>query len=225
MKTEYKPIYEFSTLTRIFHWIRAISIFLLIATGFYLAYPFLAPNNFTWKPIGFLYALMRSWHLIFGFLLISVSIFRVYIFLFSKECRMERNSFADLVNPVVWWKILKTYLLIGIHPHMRGSYNPIQLVTYIGVMFLIFAIALTGLILYTHVYHDGLGGFLSFLRPLEVPFGGIANVRAIHHILTWAFIIFLPVHIYMAVWNSTRYPGAGIDTIISGYKFEKDQQH
>lgn len=225
METKYRSIYEFSRLTRIFHWIRAFSIFALIATGFYIAYPFLAPNNFTGEPVGFLYALMRSWHLIFGFLLIAVSIFRIYIFLFSKECHIERRSFLDLINPIVWVKIIGNYLFIAVHPHIKGAYNPIQLVTYIGVMFLIFAISLTGLILYAHVFHEGLGGFLSFLRPLEVFFGGIANVRGIHHILTWAFIIFLPIHIYMAVWNATRYPGAGVDTIVSGYKFEKDGQH
>ena len=32
---------EFSGLTRLFHWLRALCIFTLIATGFYIAYPFL----------------------------------------------------------------------------------------------------------------------------------------------------------------------------------------
>lgn len=81
METRYKAVLEFSKLTRIFHWIRALAIFGLIATGFYLAYPFLAPNNFTGEPVGFLYALMRSWHLILGFLLIAVTIFRLYLLL------------------------------------------------------------------------------------------------------------------------------------------------
>lgn len=223
METKYKAVYEFSKLTRIFHWIRALTIFGLIATGFYIAYPFLAPDNFTGEPTGFLYALMRSWHLILGFLLIAVTIFRCYL-LFTKECALERRSILDFFNPLVWFGVLKSYLLFGGHPHLKGAYNPLQLATYLGVMFLIFAISLSGLVLYAHVYHQGLGGFIApLMKPLEVLCGGIANVRLLHHILTWAFVIFIPIHIYMASWNSAKFPGAGVDTIFSGVKFEKDE--
>ncbi|MCI5968298.1 Ni/Fe-hydrogenase, b-type cytochrome subunit [Helicobacter sp.] len=222
METKYKRVVEFSKLTRIFHWIRAITIFVLIGTGFYLGYPFLAPNNFSGEPTGFLYALMRSWHLIFGFALIAVTIFRIYLF-FTKECAKERRSFSDFINPMVWIGVIKAYLLLGGHPHLKGSYNPLQLITYITIMLLILAISLTGLVLYANVYHEGFGGFIApLMKPIEVLCGGLANVRSIHHILTWAFVIFIPIHIYMAVWNATRYPGGGIDSIISGAKFEKE---
>ena len=223
METRYRAVLEFSKLTRIFHWIRALAIFGLIATGFYLAYRFLAPNNFTGEPVGFLYALMRSWHLILGFLLIAVTIFRLYLLL-TKECALERRSILDFFNPFVWFGVLKSYLLFGGHPHLKGAYNPLQLATYLGVMLLIIAISLSGLVLYAHVYHEGLGGFIApLMKPLEVLCGGIANVRLIHHILTWAFVIFIPIHIYMASWNSAKFPGAGVDTIFSGVKFEKDE--
>lgn len=224
METKYKAVYEFSKLTRIFHWIRALAIFVLIATGFYLAYPFLAPNNFTGEPTGFLYASVRSWHLIIGFVLIAITIFRFYLLFFTRECAMERRSVLDFFNPFVWFGILKTYLLFGGHPHLKGTYNPLQFITYLGVFFLIVAISLSGLVLYAHVYHDGLGGMIApLMKPLEVLCGGIANVRLMHHILTWAFILFIPIHIYMASWNSVKFPGSGVDTIFSGVKFEKEQ--
>ncbi len=222
METKYRSVVEFSKLTRIFHWVRAVSIFALIATGFYIAYPFLAPNNFTGEPVGFLNALMRSWHLFFGFLLIAVTIFRLYLLL-TKECAMERRSFLDLFNPFVWFGIFRAYLLLGGHPHIKGAYNPLQFVTYMIVMLLIIAVSLTGLALYAHVYHNGLGGFIApLVKPIEVLCGGLAGVRLVHHILTWAFVIFIPIHIYMAVWNATRYPGSGVDTILNGVKFERE---
>lgn len=217
----YEGEVEFSALTRWFHWIRALAIFVLIATGFYIAYPFLAPEKNP-EPTGFLYALMRSWHQIFGFVLIAVTIFRMYLFIFDKQSRVERRSFLDLINPMMWFRQLRNYMLLGTHPHLKGAYNPVQFIAYIGLMGLIVLISVTGIILYCNVYHDGLGAILfDICKPLEVAFGGIANVRAIHHITTWAFVIFIPVHIYMATWNSVRYPNGGIDSIFSGIRYHK----
>lgn len=212
---------EFTALTRWFHWVRAIAIFALIPTGFYIAYPFLTPFV-GGEPTNFLYALMRSWHQIFGFVLIAVTIFRIYLLIFDKGCSAEIRSFRDIVNPIIWFKQVRNYLLLGPHPHMKGVYNPIQLAAYIALFGLIALISITGIILYYNVYHDGLGAVLMVIfKPLEPMFGGLANVRAIHHITTWAFVIFVPVHIYMATWNSARYPNGGIDSIFSGFRYHK----
>ena len=88
-----------------------------------------------------------------------------------------------------------------------------------------FGIILTGLILYVHVYHEGLGGLLyNALRPFEVMFGGLAEVRTYHRILMWVVIIFLPVHIYMAVFNSIKGRDGSLDAIFSGYKYIRDDE-
>lgn len=212
---------EFTALTRWFHWVRAIAIFVLIVTGFYIAYPFLTPARNA-EPTNFMYALARSWHQIFGFMLIAVTIFRVYLFIFDKGCKSERASFRDIINPMMWFKQIRNYLLMGSHPHLKGVYNPVQLMAYIGLLALIVIISVTGIILYYNVYHDGLGAILfAIFKPVEVMMGGLASVRMIHHVTTWAFVIFIPVHIYMASWNAARYPNGGVDSIFSGYRYHK----
>ncbi|RAX59228.1 Ni/Fe-hydrogenase, b-type cytochrome subunit [Helicobacter monodelphidis] len=223
MKTEtFKRHVEFSVATRILHWLRALCIFFLIATGFYLGYPFIIPVQNA-EPTGFLYALIRSWHQIIGFALIGVTLFRVYIFFFSKGAKQERLTFDDVLKPSVWIAIIKAYLLIGHHPHQKGAYNPIQLVTYIMIMLLIFVMCITGLTLYANVYHEGLGGFIGgIFKPVEVMLGGLSSVRLIHHYATWVFVIFVPLHIYLATWNAVRYPGGGLDTMAGGYRYDKD---
>jgi Ni/Fe-hydrogenase 1 B-type cytochrome subunit len=50
-------------------------------------------------------------------------------------------------------------------------------------------------------------------------FGGLAFVRELHHWLTWGFIIFLLIHIYMAVWCGIRFKHNSVDSIISGYDY------
>ncbi len=216
--------YEFSSGTRWTHWIRAISIFILTVTGFYIAYVFVSPEVSS-KPDLFLNAKFRMWHEIFGFLLIAVTIYKAYLFLFDKISKKERVAILDVLNPIIWYRQIKYYLFLGEHPHLRGAYNPVQFVAYVGLYFLVFLVSLTGLILYVHVYHDGLGGAMfDLLRPIEVMMGGLAAVREIHHIAMWGILIFVPVHIYMAVFNSVMGREGAIDSIISGYRFGKPHE-
>ncbi|RXJ60839.1 Ni/Fe-hydrogenase, b-type cytochrome subunit [Candidatus Marinarcus aquaticus] len=218
-----KKHYEFSVWLRITHWVRALAIVILTFTGFYLGYPFIAPALNMGEPTNFFNALMRSWHQIFGFLLICVTIGKSYLFILDKESKIERVSVKDFLSLKIWINQIKYYLFIGKHPHLKGVYNPLQFVAYVGVYAALFVICLTGVILYVHVYHEGLGGLLyPLMRPIEVLLGGLAMVREIHHIAMWFFIIFLPIHIYLAVFNSIFGEEGSMDSIISGYKWEKE---
>ncbi|MDY0238645.1 MAG: Ni/Fe-hydrogenase, b-type cytochrome subunit [Campylobacterales bacterium] len=218
-----KTSYQFSSGLRWTHWIRAIAIFALTATGFYLAYVFVAPG-ISDEPVLFLNAKMRMWHLVFGFLLIAATIFKIYLFIFDKTSRLERVSLIDFLNPKIWIAQIKYYLFIGKHPKLRGVYNPLQVVAYGSLYFLVILISITGLVLYVHSYHEGLGGFLyDYMRSIEVMMGGLASVREIHHIAMWGILIFVPVHIYMAIFNSIMGKEGSMDSIISGYKFKKPE--
>ena len=220
-----KKHYEFSSWLRITHWVRVVAIIILTFTGFYIAVPFIAPALNQGEPNNYLYALMRSWHIIFGFVLIAVSLGKLYLFIFDKQSKVERDSFWDFISPKVWFKQIKYYLLIGKHPHLKGAYNPLQFIAYTGVYIAIIMICITGLILHIHVYHEGIGGLLyDILRPLEVMMGGLAWVRQLHHICMWIFIIFLPIHIYLAVFNSVYGKKGAMDSIVSGYKWEEEHK-
>lgn len=219
-----KKHYEFSSWLRITHWVRALAIVILTGTGFYIAVPFIAPALNGGEPTNFLNALMRSWHIIFGFVLIAVTLGKFYLFFFDKQSKVERVSFWDFINPKVWIGQIKYYLLIGKHPHGKGVYNPLQFVAYVGLYAAVIVISLTGLILYVHVFHEGIGGALyDVLRPVEVMMGGLAMVREIHHIAMWVFILFLPVHVYMAVFNSIYGQTGAMDSIFSGFRWNKEK--
>lgn len=215
---------EFGGMTRFLHWVRGFMIIFLIASGFYIAYPFLQPNASS-EPTLFLQAYSRAFHCIAGFVLICASIFRVYLFFFAKSSRPERISFLQVINPLVWLQVIGAYLFIAKHPHIKGAYNPLQFMTYFALALVTFVICATGAILYANVYHNGLGGVLaSCFGWVEVVCGGLANVRAIHHIATWVFIIFIPVHIYLVIWNSVRYPNGGADAMVSGIRYSEEQR-
>ena len=219
--------FEFSAGLRWTHWLRAIAIAVLTVTGFYLTYVFIIPEASD-EPILFLNAKFRMWHEIAGFLLIAVTLFKLYLFLIDKVSMKERIAFLDFISPKVWIQQIKYYLFMGEHPHLRGVYNPLQFVAYIVLYAMVFVISITGLILYVHMYQGGgIGAFLyDYMRPIEAMLGGLAMVREIHHIVMWGILIFLPVHIYMAIFNSIMGKEGSMDAIISGYKFIKhDQKH
>jgi len=220
-KEEIERELEFSAGYRWQHWIRAISIVVLIGTGFYIAVPFISPVQ-TAQPDNFLYALFRSWHIIFGFILTYVIFYKSFMFLYGQKYQMERDAIKDVFNIKIWKKQIGYYLLVSKHPKLSGVYNPIQFMAYAGFYVMMFFLILTGFILYVHVYHDGLGGFLySPMRYFEVAFGGLAMVREIHHIAMWGVILFIVGHIYMAIYNAVFGKEGAIDAIFSGMKWHK----
>lgn len=215
--------YEFSIGYRLTHWIRFFAIIILIVSGFYLSYVFQSPN-ITSEPTNFLNAKWRFIHIVFGFIMIGVAIFKTYLFLTDPLSRKELVAIYNCLDPRIWVKQIGYYLFIcNEHPRIKGTYNPLQFVSYFFFYIILFVISVTGMILYVHVYHDGLGGiFYDICREIEILCGGLANVREIHHICMWLMMIFIPIHVYMAIFNAVKGVDGCMDAIISGYKFPKE---
>ncbi|MBE2984287.1 Ni/Fe-hydrogenase, b-type cytochrome subunit [Campylobacter sp. RM9344] len=217
-----KAEYEFSIGVRLTHWIRAIVIAFLIFSGFYISYVFIAPE-ISAEPTLFLNAKWRAAHQVAGFILIACFIFKVYLFIFDKHSRKELRSVFDFLNPKIWFSQIKYYLFLGKHPHLKGVYNPLQFASYFFFYVVLALICVSGLVLYAHVYHEGLGGAIyDIARWLEEMMGGLANVRTIHRICMWVIMIFVPIHVYMAVFNAVKGKNGAMDAIVSGYKFVKE---
>ncbi len=222
-KSGRKAVYEFSIGLRVAHWLRVVAIVVLVGTGFYLSYVFQSPIS-NGEPVNFMQAKYRFAHEVAGFLLIACVFFKAYLFFADKVSAKERISFEDVLKPKIWVEQIKFYLFLGKHPRIKGVYNPLQFMSYVLFYLVIAGIILTGLILYANVYHNGLGGVLFYvLRPIEALFGGLAEVRTWHRILMWVVIVFVCIHIYMAVFNSVKGKDGALDAIFSGYRFEKDE--
>ncbi|WP_104706221.1 Ni/Fe-hydrogenase, b-type cytochrome subunit [Helicobacter bizzozeronii] len=223
-KNSYHAYQEFSGFVRLFHWARAFAIFFLVGSGFYIAYPFLQPNSSVYSGMYFLQAYIRSVHIMLGFILIAISLFRCYLFFFDRKSGAERSSAKNIGSLNAWIKQLKVYFWIGKAQGGAGAYNPLQFIAYLGLCILLVLISLSGVVLYYNVYHNGLGAFLAPLfKWFEVLCGGLSNVRYIHHLATWGIILFVPVHVYMVVFHSIRFPDGGADSMISGMRYVKDR--
>ena len=216
-----QPIKEWSVPIRINHWGMVISIFILIVTGFYIAGPFTVYEGETVKK--FFMGDVRFVHILFGVFLSFIFIWRVYLAFFSKFHADWKDFFAftDWPNTI---KQLKFYALVSKEPaEHKCLYGPMQSLAYGGLMVMILFIVLTGVILMGAGYHAGLTGLIyKIVKPFENLVGGLAMVRWIHHILTWCFILFVVVHIYMAFWYDVMFRQGTVSSMISGIVYKKN---
>jgi len=214
---------EWSAIIRVLHWVMAITIFVLIGTGFYLARPFMTISGETTDK--FLMNNIRLVHVLFGLFLTFTFFWRVYVGFFPKyhEGWKQFLAFTDWKNLL---KQVKFYTLLSTEkPEHTYLYGPLQSIAYGGIFLLIFFIVLTGLILMGANYDTGITGLIYvILRPFETMMGGLVTVRYIHHILNWLFVLFIFIHIYMAFWYDVVYKEGTVSSIINGRVFRKIEE-
>ncbi|MEN6330535.1 MAG: Ni/Fe-hydrogenase, b-type cytochrome subunit [Smithella sp.] len=214
---------EWSVAIRINHWAMAISIFILIATGFYIADPFTVGAGETINK--FLMGDIRFIHILFGMILFFLFLWRIYLAFFSKFHADWKDFFAFMdIKATI--KQIKFYLLIEKEaPEHKWLYGPLQSLAYAGLLFMVLVIVVTGLILMGAGYHAGLTALLyKLVKPVENMMGGLATVRFIHHVFTWFFILFIVVHMYMAFWYDAILQRGTISSMISGKVFKKEKE-
>jgi Ni/Fe-hydrogenase b-type cytochrome subunit len=113
---------------------------------------------------------------------------------------------------------VRFYLMI--HPERAPQYlghNPLQQVAYTLTYLVAFLMVITGFAMYGQANP---GGFIRGATEWMVPlFGGMPRVRLLHHVLTWYFLIFIPIHIYLAIRSDLLERSGTLSSIISGGRF------
>lgn len=218
-------VYVFGRFVRITHWVRNALLIWLVLSGIYLANPFFARNLGVATADNFMMAQIRGWHVAAGWLLLAFTLARIYQFLFiNREGKLglgaELRMAPILFNWKAWRDQLAFYLLMKReHPHFTYSnYGPLQYLVYTLLYAALLVISVTGILIAAPYVQGGLATFgANLLSPIQVWLGGLANVRMVHHVAMWFFIVFTMVHIYMAVWNSMRTGNMLVEGIISGF--------
>lgn len=222
--------YVFRSFTRMAHWVRFAIMIWLVVSGLYIAIPFLARDYLTPTTFNFIQAQIRGSHVALGWILIVLTLIRIYEFAFIRadgrlglgaELRMGRVMFDGRA----WREQLAHYVLLRKDPPQQvySNYGPLQYLTYVALYAMLLGIGATGIIMAAPYQSAGLAGFAAnLLLPLETAMGGLATVRIVHHWLMWGLILFSLVHVYMAVWNSIRNRSMVIEAVISGYEVKRE---
>jgi Ni/Fe-hydrogenase b-type cytochrome subunit len=218
----YRWVYLWHWPIRAMHWVAALSIALLVVTGFYIGRPYFAP------PPGeaidhYMMGRMRFLHFAAAGALVATGIVRVY-WLLAAGNRYERlNALFPLTRKDFRNLLLvaRKYLLMRWEsgPHYLG-HNPLQQISYTFVYLVVLAQIATGFALYG--LSDPQGFFYRVLGWESLLLGGVPVVRFIHHVLTWVILIFVPIHVYLALRADFTDRGGTISSIISGGRWVRD---
>ncbi|MBI3583493.1 MAG: Ni/Fe-hydrogenase, b-type cytochrome subunit [Nitrospinae bacterium] len=205
----YEKIYEWNMVYRINHWIRAISIFTLIFTGYYIYWPFLTGGEGSQ-----LMNLMRFFHFISMYIIILSFIAQFY---FDK----------DIWEYMPTWNKIKTvpdmlayYLFLKDTHGEYGKFNPLQALTYFFWGLLLIIETLTGFAIYSGKIF-GIWDSRTAFGWVNNLLGGMPITRLVHFAIMWIFIITVPVHVYMVLLKNLTDRDSTFWSIFTGYKLKR----
>ena len=195
------------------HWIRVVSIAVLVFTGIYIHTPFIAGG-----PDSTIMASMRFFHFIAAYTVVLGLVVRVYM-AFKSTFDADWKDFSIIENLKNVPDVLAYYLFIkGSHKDYR-KYNPLQAFAYLFTGIVIIFTAITG----AAMYHGR--PFLIFpmesFRWVNNLLGGESYTRIWHILAMWYFIIFLLIHVYLAITISMINKDRTLSSIFTGYKLKK----
>ena len=223
MRVVIEEEYVWRLPVRVYHWINALCMTILFATGLYIASPVLsAPTGEAVWYKGM--AWVRYFHFSTAFIFTANFLFRLYWALFGHD---PYAKFAGFRPRPAWWgqpfkDQLASYLFIRKEEPNYCGHNPVAALTHFlfifcGTMFMI----LTGMAMYGE---NNPGGFIDVLFGWVLPvFGGSFQLHSVHHLVAWIFPVYLVLHLYAVARHDIVDHTSVTSSIITGYKTEVEE--
>ena len=205
-------IYRHRVATRLWHWINAITIFIMIGSGLMIsnAHPHLYWGNYganfdhpwlslpRWPgwvtiPGSYNLALARRWHLLFALVLGFGLLLFMIASLINRHFQRDLRVRAGELKPRNLLHDLKEHLAFRFHdPANPAAFNIFQKLSYVLVIFVLIPLMImTGLTL-----SPGMNAAWPWLLDI---FGGRSSARSIHFIAAAALVVFTVVHLLLVM--------------------------
>ncbi len=225
-KTHIEPaVYVYEAPVRLWHWINALGIFVLALSGYLIGSPL--PTMPGEASDNYLMGYIRFAHFAAAYIVAIGFLFRFYWALVGNAHARE-IFFPPLLSPRFWGGVFHEigwYLFLLKEPKKYTGHNPLAILT----MHLMFVWALLFMIVTGFaLYGEGTGYdswqyalFSSWVIPL---FGQSQDVHTWHHLVMWVIIVFVIVHVYVAVREDIMSRQSIISSMISGWRSFKDRR-
>jgi Ni/Fe-hydrogenase b-type cytochrome subunit len=211
---ERRIAYRHRLPTRIWHWVNAITVFVMLMSGLMIfnAHPHLywgqygANFDHSWLsfkgrpipgwatiPSTYNLAAARRWHLAFAWVLVLGFLIFLIVSLFNRHLQRDLAPRPDELSPRHIWDDIKDHARLRFPTGEAAlRFNILQKLAYLGIIFVVLPLViLTGLTM-----SPAMDAAWPWLTEL---FGGRQSARSIHFLCAAAIVLFIIVHLVMVV--------------------------
>lgn len=210
-------VYLWSAPLRAMHWVAAVAVVTLIVTGLYIGRPYFMTSGEA--SAHFLMGRVRFIHFTAAAVLVMTGIVRVYWLIAGNRferfgalfplTRKNLGRMGRTINAYTTFRPEKEANMVG--------HEPLQQLAYTTLYLLVVIMVVTGFAMYGQ---SNPGGIIfrafAWVPPL---LGGLQNVRLVHHVLTWAFIVFALVHVYFTLRSDYVERVGRVSSMITGGRY------
>lgn len=217
-----EPVYVYEKPVRLWHTVNGLAILVLAATGYLIADP--PASTVGEASDNYLMGTLRFVHFSAAYVLAIGFLGRVYWAFVGNE--HARALFLPPIHRADFWKgvwrEVRWYLFLEREPARHIGHNPLAGLALFGfyVLGTLFMIA-TGFALYGE--GTGAGSWASNWFGWVIPlFGGSQNLHSWHHLGMWYLLVFILIHVYVAIREEYLSRQSMLGTITTGWRTFKD---
>jgi len=217
----FRRVYVWEWPVRFYHWVTVACVAVLIGTGLVIGTPpaFLAGGD---ASSHYWFGTVRFLHFAAAFVFIFVFVLRLY-WMFAGNAHASWRAFLPLTPSGIRRQVREALQVLRIdvfqiqtHPVDYVGHNALAAWSYVAIFAVTIFVSITGLALYAPMSGWWFPHLFTWVTPL---LGGDANVRFWHHLMTWAFVLFTIIHVYLAVFHETVEAKGEISSMVSGTRF------
>jgi Ni/Fe-hydrogenase 1 B-type cytochrome subunit len=216
-------LYIWERPVRLYHWVTAFSVLVLVATGLVIGRPPALMTTADASATNW-FGTVRLLHFASGFLFMFAFVVRVY-WLFAGNRYAKWSNFFPLSPTLLWQQVQQVFKVVKVDvlqiektPLVVHGHNALAAWSYAGVFAMTVFEVVTGLGLYAPMSEWWLPQLFTWVVPLM---GGDASVRFWHHAATWFFVVFTAIHVYLCIYHDYVEGHGEISSMISGSKFAR----
>ena len=200
---EYERVHMYDAYERLWHWLQASAILLLLFTGLIIHKPhFFGMFSFPY---------VVNVHNVLGFILVTNAVLSLFYHLASGEIRQYLPAPKGFIANTMAQAMYYSQGIFAGKPHplektKQNKLNPLQQVTYLAILnILLPAQIITGVLIWG----------LQRWPHIAAELGGLPMLALVHTLVAWTFATFIVMHIYLT--TTGHKPIAGIQSMITGW--------
>jgi Ni/Fe-hydrogenase 1 B-type cytochrome subunit len=212
-----RRVYVWELPVRFYHMVNAVAVVVLAVTGYLIGAP-PAIQQAREASFSYWFGWVRFIHFVAAFVFFFNFVVRIYWgFVGNRWARWSEFLPFRKDQRREALEVLKVDILQARGTRIESvGHNPIAGFTYFLTFLAFLFQCVTGFGLYAAMSHAWLPGLFKWIVPLM---GGDFAVRQWHHVLTWFFVVFSMIHVYLVSYHDWLEGRGVLSSMVGGWKF------